>query len=296
MARRVTVQSVLYANSPRDVRRAAEAAFNTLERATAAGVIDGWDYRLGDCAPTPTLSDDTVAAISADAEAAGGRSDVEYFGANLGSAAGHNRLAAKSTADVLLFLNPDAQMAPDTVELLVRALRPDVGVVEARQVPLDHPKEYAPTTGDTSWASTACAVTPRELFERVGGFDAATFFLYGDDVDYSWRVRLEGLRVLFEPAAAVFHDKRLLIDSGWPVSPAEQYYSAEASLLIAHKYSNPERVEHLLSLFESSDAEFLQRAWRAFEARRAAGELPEPIDPQHTVARFIGDHYAQHRF
>lgn len=296
MARRVTVQSVLYANAPGDIRLAAEAAFNSLERAVAVGVIDGWDYRLGDCAPTPTLSDENIAEIEEDAASAGGRSSVEYFGANLGSAAGHNRLAAQSDSDVLLFLNPDARMAPDAVELLVRALRADVGVVEARQVPLDHPKDYEPVTGDTSWASTACAVTPRELFERLGGFDAATFFLYGDDVDYSWRARLEGRRVVFEPAAAVFHDKRLLVDAGWPVSPAEQYYSAEASLLLAYKYSNAERVERLLEIFESSEEEFLRRAWAAFHARRKAGELPTRLDPEQTVARFIGDHYAQHRF
>jgi GT2 family glycosyltransferase len=221
---------------------------------------------------------------------------VEFFGANLGSAAGHNRLAAESDADVLLFLNPDARMAPDAVELLVRALRADVGIVEARQVPLDHPKDYEPVTGDTSWASTACAVTPRELFERLNGFDAATFFLYGDDVDYSWRARLAGRRVVFEPSAAVFHDKRLLVDAGWPVSPAEQYYSAEASLLLAYKYSNVERVDRLLGIFESSGEEFLQRVLAAFHARRAAGELPTRLDPEHTVARFIGDHYAQHRF
>lgn len=296
MSRRVTVQSVLYANSPEDVRRAAEAAFNSLERAMAAGVVSGWDYRLGDCAPSPTLPDEVVAEIGRSAVEAGGRSDVEFFAANLGSAAGHNRLAARSDADVLLFLNPDARMAPDAVESLVRALRGDVGVVEARQVPLDHPKDYEPGTGDTSWASTACAVTPRELFERVGGFDSETFFLYGDDVDYSWRVRLEGLRVLFEPAAAVFHDKRLLVDASWPTTPAERYYSAEASLMLAWKYSYSERVEQLLEVFRTSDVEFLERAGRAFDSRRAAGDLPSPLDPEHTVARFIGDHYAQHRF
>lgn len=296
MARRVTVQSVLYSNSPEDVRRAAEAAFNSLERAVTAGVIEGWEYRLGDCAPTPTLPEETVAAIAEDAAAAGGRSSVEFFGANLGSAAGHNRLAAQSECDVLLFLNPDARMAPDAVELLVRALRPDVGIAEARQVPLDHPKDYEPVTGDTSWASTACAVTPRQLFERLNGFDEATFFLYGDDVDYSWRARLAGFRVVFEPAAAVFHDKRLLVDAGWPVSPAEQYYSAEASLLLAYKYSNAERVERLLEIFESSQEEFLQRVWAAYRARSTSGELPTRLDPHNTVARFIGDHYAQHRF
>lgn len=296
MSKSVAVQSVLFANEEHDIERAAEAAINALRRAVNAERIDTWEYNLGDCAPRRTLSDESWSRIDAAARGAGGRANYEYFDANLGSAAGHNRLAAASQTDLIIIMNPDARMDPDAVESMVRALRPGVGEVEARQVPLDHPKAYEQFTGDTSWASTACALTSRAVFEAVHGFDAESFFLYGDDVDFSWRVRLAGYRVVFEPSARVFHDKRLTKEGGWPVGAAERYYSAEASLMIAHKYSNPERVKQLLDIFGSSRTEHLERAARNFRAARDEGRLASPIDPDHSVAQFIGDNYAEHRF
>lgn len=293
---RVTIQSILFGNEPEHIERAAEALINSASRAVQAGVLTGWEYSLGDCAPKPTLSTVDVGRIVDATEAAGGVAHYDYFGENLGSAAGHNRLAASSSYELILILNPDVRMDPDTIQTLVAALAGDVGIAEGRQLPLDHPKEYERYTGDTSWASTACALTRRSVFELVGGFDATSFFLYGDDVDYSWRVRLEGYRVVFEPAARVFHDKRLTVSGGWPTSAAERYYSAESALMMAHKYSQPERVARILNDFSASRVAHLERAARVFRDREVAGSLPEPIDPDHIVAQFVGDVYAEHRF
>lgn len=293
---RVTIQSVLYGNEPHHIERAAEALANSASRAVIAGVIAGWEYRLGDCAPEPTLSGANIARISALVEASGGKAHYTHFGANLGSAAGHNRLASESETEFLIILNPDVRMDPDTVQNLMGALGTDVGIVEARQLPLDHPKEYERYTGDTSWASTACALTRRSVFDKVDGFDAETFFLYGDDVDYSWRVRLAGYRVVFEPSARAFHDKRLTVAADWPASAAEQYYSAESALMMAHKYSMSERVAVLLDAFSKSRVSYLERAAKAFRDKQLSGTLPDPIDPGHTVAQFVGDYYAEHRF
>ena len=38
-----------------------------------------------------------------------------------------------------------------------------------------------------------------DLFETLGGFDAA-MTSYGEDVDFSWRARLAGARVVTAPA------------------------------------------------------------------------------------------------
>ncbi|PZU46373.1 MAG: glycosyltransferase family 2 protein [Microbacterium sp.] len=293
---RISIQSVLYGNDPRHIHRTSESVFTAARHASANAGVTSWEYRIGDCSPSPALGDEDLATLRESALEHGGEFSYEHFGANLGSAAGHNRLASSGTSDHIVFLNPDARVAPDCFVALIGSLRTSVGLVEARQIPLDHPKEYEEYTGDTSWASTACALTTRQLFESVEGFDSQTFFLYGDDVDYSWRVRLAGYRVVFEPGARVFHDKRLSIDGGWLVTPAEQYYSAEASLMLAHKYSNPSRVQFLLTEFTSSRVAALERAARTYRDREANGGLPQPIDPDHVVARFVGDVYAEHRF
>ena len=61
-----------------------------------------------------------------------------------------------------------------------------------RQIPYEHPKAYDPVTLDTPWVSGAATLFRREAFEAVGGFDDA-IFMYGEDVDLSWRLRARGL-------------------------------------------------------------------------------------------------------
>jgi hypothetical protein len=290
------VQSVLFGNAEHDIIVAVAALANSAHGAREAGVIGQWSLNLGDCSPTPALSESALEQIGVDVQAAGGSLTYTFFGHNLGSAAGHNALAATTVEDLLLILNPDAQVGFDTIEVLALGLTHDVGIVEARQIPMEHPKEFAAGSGDTSWASTACALTHREAFNLVGGFDAETFFLYCDDVDYSWRLRLAGLRVVFEPAARVFHDKRLTLSGDWPSSAAERYYSAEAALLLAHKYSRPDLARRIARSFAARGGENERRALAEFKDRQARGTLPSPIDASHAVAQFARGNYAIHRF
>lgn len=53
-------------------------------------------------------------------------------------------------------------------------------------------------------ACGAALVTTRDVLNRVGPF-AGHFFAYYEDVDWCWRARLAGLRVLYEPRAVVRH-------------------------------------------------------------------------------------------
>lgn len=292
----LVVQSVLFGNNAHEIVRAAQAVSNSVKLARSRGFIGEWKLLLGDCSPSAVLYSSHIQEIEATVGNEGGQLELHVFGANLGSAAGHNALASRATSDLILILNPDAIVGPETVTVLVGALADGVGIAEARQIPLEHPKDFEAYTGDTSWASTACALTTRAAFDTVGGFDADTFFLYCDDVDYSWRLRLAGYRVIYEPAARVFHDKRLSQSGDWPASVAEVYYSAEAALFMAHKYSHPEIVTKLLAQFRSEGSTAVLKAVAAFERKRKLGTLPAPLDVRHTVGQFIGDNYAVHRF
>jgi GT2 family glycosyltransferase len=53
-------------------------------------------------------------------------------------------------------------------------------------------------------ACGAAIVFTRATLDRVGGF-ADRFFAYYEDVDWCWRARLAGLRVVYDPAAVVRH-------------------------------------------------------------------------------------------
>ncbi len=222
----------------------------------------------------------------------------DFFGANLGSAGGHNRLLVQFKEGFVLFLNPDAFASPHMLlELALPLWDERVGIVEARQVPLEHPKDFDPVFGDTSWASTAAALVPRRVIESVGVFDADAFFLYCDDVDFSWRTRLAGFRVVHQPTARVFHDKRLTTEGRMVVSDAEVYYAAEAAMMLAWKYSQPELAARLLRGFSTSPISGHRKAAKSFRARMNDGTLPTPIDPEGRVAQFFEDgNYARHRF
>jgi len=291
----VAVQSVLYGNLPEDILRAAEALANSASWARERRAISAWSYLLGDSSPERALGADDVARIGRIIAASGGSFEYVFFGKNLGHGGGQNRLAERSSSELILILNPDGQLGPDAVGVLVDTVGNGVGAADARQVPFEHPKDYDPITGDASWSSGACLMTPREAFDGVGGFDHRTFFMYCDDVDYSWRLRLAGYRTVYAPSASLFHDKRLSLRGDMQAGEAEVYYSAEAALMLAYKYSRPDIVKSLVAAFARGDAN-AQRAAAEFARRRSDGELPRQLDADHRVGQFVKGNYAVHRF
>ena len=195
-----------------------------------------------------------------------------------------------------MIMNPDILMSPRTlIEMMALMDDADTGMVEARQTPLEHPKEYDLETLETDWATTACALIRADVFRKLNGFDSDTFFLYCDDVDFSWRVRLAGFKVRYQPLAPVYHAKHLDSKGKWIATGAEVYYSAEASLLMAHKWSNPKLVKKLLRIFSGASGA-QQDAAKTFIKRRKEGTLPTPIDPEHKVASFRDWNYSGMRF
>jgi GT2 family glycosyltransferase len=137
-----------------------------------------------------------------------GRGAYGWTGANRGFGATHNvgmREAFSAGADGYLCLNPDAVLHPRCLrELWTTATLPDTGLVDARTFPEEHPKPYDPETGDTPWCTGTALLVRPAAFSATGGFDEG-LFMYGEDVDLSWRVRAAGLRVRTAPGALVHH-------------------------------------------------------------------------------------------
>jgi GT2 family glycosyltransferase len=292
----VGVQSVLYLNEFDAIERATASLARSVELARFEGVCSRVSMLFGDSSPVPCLSEEDLKLLRT---RYGHALDIryDYFDGNLGSAKGHNRLAQGNDAELFLIRNPDVIVCPRLLELLIAMLRvPSVGMVEAKQLPVEHPKEYDTHTGETGWATTACAMFPADLFRKLGGFDADAFFLYCDDVDFSWLVRLAGYKVVFQPSAVVFHDKRLSNQGRWQPSAAERYYSAEAALMLAHKWSQPDLVKKHLEDFRKSGIADLQKAHDEFVRRKDAGTLPKTVDPLHKVGLFVNGLYAKHRY
>ena len=160
---------------------------------------------------------------------------------NVGFARACNQGARESRARYLLFLNPDATLAPGSLGALAAILeaRPRVGVVgprtrsangdiqvstgpdlslvsEIRQrrlvrgvarrdaAILVEAEGLHAVEREVDWVSGACLMIRREAFDAVSGFDER-FFLYEEDADLCRRVRQAGWQVLFSPGAEARH-------------------------------------------------------------------------------------------
>ena len=292
----ITIQSVLF-HTPIS---ALERALSSIDRGAEVGRREGLhgpvEVAYGDCSPSPEV---TGAVLEEWRERFTNIANIRYmfFGENLGHGGAQNRVAQETTTDLLVISNPDVLPSARTLGHLVEVLEDNtVGIAEAKQLPLEHPKSYDRVSGATSWASGAFSMFRAAQFRDVGGFDAESFFMYGDDVDLSWRFRSIGFRVIFQPAATVFHDKRLNARAEWLPTQVERYYSAESALLLAYKWSRDDILETLLSQMRDFPDEDIKNAVREFDKRRVEDTLPPRLDPENLTAEFTSGNYAEHRW
>lgn len=295
----IRVQSVLYQPYGGTIERFLRGIGQAAQRALQSQPSLTVQLCLGDCSPTSSMDASSLEQAEADLKQTGLASfSYQFFGANLGHGGGQNELLkARDGARFVLILNPDTCAGPGLLLELLEAMRdPSVGIAEGRQLPLEHQKAYDLVSGDTSWASGACSFVRAEVFESAGSYDSNSFFLYCDDVDLSWRARLAGYRVVLQPSARVFHDKRISLGGSYIDNANEKYYSALASLTLAWKYSRPDVVASGLEYLEGAGEPILLQAAAQFRDNELNGRLPEPIDPEGKVGQFNTYAFADVRF
>lgn len=147
----------------------------------------------------------------------------------------NNWAVKQSRGHMLLFLNNDIDAISDgwISAMLEQAQRPDVGVVGALLLYPDatvqhagvfvglggvaghshlgaqshHPGYFSRLhlIQDLSAVTFACAMTRRDVFDRVRGLNERDLTIAFNDVDYCLRVRELGLRVIYTPCAKLYH-------------------------------------------------------------------------------------------
>ena len=158
---------------------------------------------------------------------------------NLGFAAATNIGAEVAKGDALLFLNNDAWLEPDALELLADRLEADrrVGLVAPRLRYPDGRRQFSwsPARGilgealqrlrnglearswvhgtlakgigrlaGRTWYTAACILIRSSAYRQIGGFDTS-FFMYFEDVDLCVRLEEAGWGLVQEPRAVVTH-------------------------------------------------------------------------------------------
>jgi GT2 family glycosyltransferase len=161
--------------------------------------------------------------------------DVRRSGANLGFGRGHNANAARGDAPFIFVLNQDCILEPAALVRLLNIAAADdakVAAWELRQIPFEHPKGYDPVTLDVPWVSGAAVLLRRTAFAAVGGFEPR-IFMYGEDVDLSWRLRAKGWRLTYQPRCAIVH--RTYAGAG-EVKPLQVFGGVLTNLCLRARY------------------------------------------------------------
>jgi GT2 family glycosyltransferase len=157
---------------------------------------------------------------------------VIALGKNVGFSRANNFAMRNARGRYLVLLNNDTRVREGWLAALVSAAdgNPSAGAVTSKLVFADRP-EVIQNAGnllldDGGGADRgagerdrgqyddpcevfgfcgAAALLRREMLDDVGGLDE-TFFAYYEDTDLSWRMRLRGWCVLYEPRALVEHE------------------------------------------------------------------------------------------
>ncbi|WP_433801042.1 glycosyltransferase family 2 protein [Actinomycetospora sp. CA-084318] len=159
-----------------------------------------------------------------------GRDDLRVLapGRNTGFAGGCNLGVGRTSGDVVVLVNSDCLVAPDTLSRIAdEGARPDVGPVMASVRFADRPdvlnsagnpvhvlgtcwagdieeREYRTEPFDVPSASGACLAIRRSLWDRLGGFDDS-YFAYLEDTELSLRCWRLGLSARCVPTALALH-------------------------------------------------------------------------------------------
>lgn len=141
-------------------------------------------------------------------------------------------------ANCFYLVNPDSMPMAHCMDHLANTfVERGAALVEARQWPSEHPKEFDATTQETPWASGAFLLLGSEAFQRLGGFDPV-YFLYNEDVDLSWRAWLQGMPVIYEPRALCAHFTGLF-SYNRTRRYHENFFSIRNFLVISYKFFGP---------------------------------------------------------
>jgi len=213
---------------------------------------------------------------------------------NLGFAKACNQGARAAKGKYLVFLNNDTIPLKDWLEEMLKIIETEknVGIVGSkllypnntiqhagvaiadflqsicpyhihRKSPADAPevnvvKDYQAVTG-------ACMLIPKELFDRLGGFDEG--FLNGyEDVDLCFQVREAGYRVVYTPKSVLYHfesisegrfkaekenEKRLQEKWAGKIKPDIEIYLPKVSVIILNYNNSQDTIKCLKSIYKN---------------------------------------------
>lgn len=103
-------------------------------------------------------------------------------------------------------------------------------------------KPGSPEVIPVDFVSGCAMLIHRKVFDAIGGFDAS-FFMYGEELDFCWQARLAGYRLATVTKASMWHK---ISASARKISPRAEYLRIRNQIWVYRRYS---RNGQLLMLF-----------------------------------------------
>jgi len=157
---------------------------------------------------------------------------------NGGFAKGYNDALAHVKAEFFILLNSDIEVTENWIHPVIDLMEGDPMIAACQPIirSFHHPEkfEYAGAAGgyidsygypfcrgrifqhleedigqydnpvEIFWATGACMFVRADVFRKFGGFDE-DFFAHMEEIDFCWRVKHEGYKVMVCPESKVFH-------------------------------------------------------------------------------------------
>jgi GT2 family glycosyltransferase len=180
-------------------------------------------------------------------------------GRNLGFAAGNNVGLRAATGDVLVLLNQDTVVHDGWLAALVAAVDdPTVGIVGCKLLYPDgtiqhagaylhgargeseHIGRYEPNTGqhnrptDVDFVTAASIALRRSTLVKIGPLDEGFAPAYFEDIDWCYRARAAGLRIVYWPDATLTHFESVSTQTDTYAHKAV-YHHGRLRMLFKHK-------------------------------------------------------------
>ena len=167
-------------------------------------------------------------------------------GSNIGFASGCNKGFDVATGNIIVFLNPDTRFSNNLFETLYgEKISRNLDVIAAREKKYYSNEIYGYSSQvdiigngvnvisdsilqskESFYLTAACLMFDREFYAQTGGLDAS-FFMYYEDLDWFWRLRLFGSCFGYSNSAFVHHLGQGSRKSNAQLDPQFYFWRAE---------------------------------------------------------------------
>ena len=163
---------------------------------------------------------------------------IQELSENFGFAEGYNQSLRQITADYYLLLNSDVEVTEGWLEPMLELMESDEAVAAVQPkirsfnektlfehagaaggwldvlaypfckgrilATLETDNGQYDETSECFWATGACMLVRAHLFHTLGGLDA-DYFAHMEEIDWCWRAKRAGFRIMCAPQSVVYH-------------------------------------------------------------------------------------------